>query len=100
MNQAEKIAAIAAITQVFKFYGIPSKWCPLIAVAVGVLIQYSEQPDSKGILDGILLGAMVTGSYNVLKGSAQTVLKIPKTETVSVQESDINLLEADDDRGV
>ena len=100
MNQAEKIAAIAAITQIFKFYGIPSKWCPISALAVGALIQYSEQPDSKGILDGILLGAMVTGSYNVLKGSAQTVLKIPKTEPQTSDTPDISTLEAEDDRGV
>ena len=93
MHKAERIAAIAAITQVFKYYGAPSKWCPLIAIALGAILEYGERPDANGILDGILLGAIVTGSYGMVKGAGQMTLG-------RSQAKDLSILEADDDRGV
>jgi len=93
MDKAQKIAAIAAITQVFKYYGAPSKWCPMIAIALGAILEYGERPNANGLLDGILLGAVVTGSYGMVKGAGQTVLgKNPATDLVG--------LEPEDDRGV
>lgn len=118
MNQAEKITAIIAITQVIKFYGIPSKFLPAIAVGIGILLQYSEDPTSKGVIDGIILGAMTTGSYGVVKGAAQyaiessaknpnTKITYPtwiKTDTDNQNlfelKEKINQLEPDDYRGV
>lgn len=93
MDKAEKIAAIAAITQVFKYYGAPSKWCPAIAIVLGAILEYGERPNANGILDGIILGAIVTGSYGMVKGAAQTTL----SRFVS---NDLSAMEADDDRGV
>ena len=93
MNKAEKIAAIAAITQLFKYYGAPSKWCPMIAIALGAIMEYSDNPTSKGILDGVITGAMVTGAYGMLKGAGEAALKIPTSNTLSA-------LEPEDDRGV
>jgi hypothetical protein len=93
MDKAERVAAIAAITQIFKYYGAPSKWCPMIAIALGAIMEYSENPTAKGILDGAIVGAMVTGAYGMLKGAGQTVLaKSPS--------ADPSALEPDDDRGV
>ncbi len=92
MNKPEAIAAIVAITQLFKENGFPHKWCPFVAILLGALLGYSEQPNSKGIVDGIILGATVTGGYAVVKGTAQEGMKPRKTS--------INMLEHDEDRGV
>lgn len=103
MDKAERIAAIAAITQIFKYYGAPSKWCPMIAIALGALMEYADNPTAKGVLDGIVVGAMVTGSYGVIKsaatsftnngGSAQAAVAKPSIQNFSS-------MEAEDDRGI
>jgi hypothetical protein len=93
MSQVEKIVAIAAITQLFKYYGAPSDWCPAIAIVVGIILEYGERPTPNGILDGLILGAIVAGGFGMIKDAAQMILNRPKTE-------DISELEADDDRGV
>ena len=92
-SKPETIAAIVAITQVFKYYGVPSKFCPIVAIGFGAAFGYADNPTSQGIIDGVILGAMTTGSYGVLKGSAQAVLKPLKKEPVQY-------LEPDDDRRV
>ncbi len=77
MSKPEKIAAIVAIVQLFKYYGTPHKLLPVFAVLMGVALEYSDNPSSQGILDGLVMGAMTTGSYGVLKGASQTILKRP-----------------------
>lgn len=91
MDKAEKVAAVVAITQIFKYYGMPSKFCPAIAILLGSVFQYTENPTANGIIEGVVLGAVATGGYGVVKGSAQTVLKIPKKEAVDP-------IDLDDDR--
>lgn len=94
MDKAEKIAAIVAITQIIKYYGVPSKFLPVFAILLGAILEYSDVQNAQGVLNGMVLGAMTTGSYGVLKGSAQSVLKIPKKDDmVSIDD-----LEADDYR--
>lgn len=93
MNKPEAIAAIVAITQVFKYYGVPSKFCPIVAMGFGAAFGYADNPTAQGIIDGVILGAMTTGGYGVVKGSAQSVFRIPKKTSISI-------LEPDDDRGV
>jgi len=93
MDKAQKIVAIAAITQLFKYYGAPSGWCPPIAIVVGVILEYGERPNASGILDGLILGAIVTGFYGMVKGAAQIIFNRSKLD-------DFSELEADDDRGV
>ena len=93
MTKPETIAAIVAITQVFKYYGVPSKFCPIVAMGFGAAFGYADNPTAQGIIDGVVLGAMTTGSYGVLKGSAQAVLKPLKKQPTQY-------LEPDDDRRV
>lgn len=93
MNKPETIASIVAITQVFKYYGVPSNFCPIIAMGFGAAFGYADNPTAQGIIDGVVLGAMTTGGYGVVKGSAQSILKIPEKTSVGT-------LEPDDDRGV
>lgn len=93
-SKAEKIAAIVAITQIIKYYGVPSKFLPVFAILLGAILEYSDVQTSQGILNGMVLGAMTTGSYGVVKGSAQSVLKIPKKGGVA----SIDDLEPDDFR--
>ncbi len=93
MNKPETIASIAAITQVFKYYGVPSKFCPIVAIGFGAAFGYADNPTAQGIIDGVVLGAMTTGGYGVIKGAAQSVLRLPK-------KTPIDTLEPDDYRGV
>ena len=94
METNEKIIAIIGITEAIKQYGIPSAFCPTIAIVVGALLTYAEKPNPQGILEGILLGATVTGGYAVTKRVGQGALA-PFTK-----KPDYGNLEADDYRGV
>ena len=94
METNEKIIAIVGITEAIKQYGIPSQFCPTIAIIVGALLQYAENPTSQGVLEGIILGATVTGGYAVTKRVGQGVLS-PLTKKPNYSN-----LEADDYRGV
>ncbi len=74
MNKPEKITAIVAIVQIFKYYGTPSKLLPVFAIIIGAILEHSENPTPQGILDGIITGALATGSYGVIKGSYKTIV--------------------------
>ena len=93
MNKTEKIAAIVAITQLFKENGLPSRWCPLVAIILGALFEYAENQTAQGIVNGVILGATVTGGYAVVKGTAQGAVK-------SAKKTPVETLEHDDYRGV
>jgi len=93
MTLDQKIVAVVGITEAIKQYGVPSKFCPTIAIIVGVLLNYAERPTSDSILEGIVVGATVTGSYAVAKKSGQGILGSFKSPTSGQ-------LEADDYRGV
>ena len=94
METNEKIIAIVGITEAIKQYGIPTQFCPTLAIILGALFGYAEKPNSQGIFEGIILGATVTGGYAVTKRVGQGVLSpfTDKTET--------SKLEPDDYRGV
>ena len=93
MNKAEKVAAILAITQVFKYYGAPSPLLPFVAMGLGAMFKYIEYPTPNGIMEGIILGAVTTGGFSLIKSAFQSVFRL--------QKKDPNYdLEADDDRGV
>jgi len=94
METNEKIIAIVGITEAIKQYGIPSQFCPTIAIIIGALLQYAEKPNSQGILEGIILGATVTGGYAVTKRVGRGALA-PFSKKI-----DYRTLEPDDDRGV
>ena len=90
----EKIIAIVGITEAIKQYGIPGEYCPSVAIIVGALFGYAERPDAQGILEGVVLGATVTGGYAVTKRVGKGAL------TPFAKKPDYSRLEADDDRGL
>ena len=94
METSEKIIAIVGITEAIKQYGIPSQFCPTIAIVIGALLSYAEKPNSQGILEGIILGATVTGGYAVTKRVGAGVIS-PFSKKPSYSS-----LEPDDYRGV
>ncbi len=106
MIRPEKITAIVAIVQISKYYGVPSKFLPVLALILGAVLEYSENPTSQGILDGIILGAITTGSYGVIKGSARGILgtstnvEVRKSKITNNKSENIADLEPDDYRGV
>ena len=93
MNLAEKIIAIIGITQIFKFYGSPSGLLPLVAMGLGAMFQYIEYPAVNGILEGIILGASVSGGFYIVKSVGKSIFG-------TKQNTPFSDLEADDDRGV
>jgi len=94
METNGKIIAIVGITEAIKQYGIPSQFCPTIAIIIGALLGYAEKPNSQGILEGIILGATVTGGYAVTKRVGQGVIS-PFTK-----KPNYGNLEPDDYRGI
>lgn len=93
---AEKITAIVATTQLFKFYGAPSKSLPIISIALGIILEYAENPTAQGVLRGVVIGAMTTGGYGVIKNAAIYTME-PKSRKIT---QNIFELEHDEDRGV
>ena len=96
MSKPEIVAAIIAITQVFKNYGVPTKFLPFIAIALGALFGYSQKQNSQGIIDGVILGAMATGGYAVVKDTGEEMISQAKKKPALP----IETLEHDQDRGV
>ena len=94
METNEKIIAIVGITEAVKQYGLPSAFCPTLAIIIGALLGYSEKPDAQGIIEGIILGTTVTGGYAVTKRVGRGILSPFSKKT------DYSDLEADDYRGV
>lgn len=99
MNQ--KIIAIVGITEAIKQYGIPTQFCPTISIVIGALLSYAEKPNSQGILEGIILGATVTGGYAVTKRVGRGVIEpFKKTSKKTDYTDDLAMLEPDDYRGI
>ena len=94
METNEKIIAIVGITEAIKQYGVPGEYCPSIAIIVGALLGYAEKPNSEGILEGVILGATVTGGYAVTKREGKGAL------SPFNKRPDYSTAEADDYRGV
>lgn len=94
-NNAEKIAAIVALVQMVKYYGVPHNFLPVFAMFVGGALGFVEDPTAQGIINGIFMGAVATGGYGIVKNSAQVVLKKAPNETLNPSEA-----EHDDYRGV
>ena len=93
MNLAEKVIAIIALTQIFKFFGTPSSVLPFISMIMGAAVGFLGKPNINGILEGIFLGAVCTGGYGIIKNAAESLFSRTKKNPYSD-------LEADDDRGV
>lgn len=94
MDRNEKVIAIAGITEAIKQYGVPAQFCPTIAIIIGGLIGFAEKNSSEGILEGVMLGAIVTGGYSLTKRVGSEIIKPLNKQPDYVR------LEADDDRGV
>lgn len=105
MERSEKVIAIIGLTEAIKQYGLPSPFAPTVAIIIGVLISYAEQPNAQGVLEGLLLGGTVTGGYAITKRAGQGLIS-PFTQKSSTSKNtdpepiDYSTLEADDDRGV
>lgn len=88
---AYKIAVIIGAVQIFKYYGTPGKLLPVFAVIIGAVLEHTYHPSPQGILDGVILGAMVTGCFMVVKAAGLAVLGLrkKKSEDISDLEDDL-----------
>ena len=88
---AYKIAVIIGVVQIFKYYGTPGKLLPVFAIIFGAAIEHTYHPTPQGILDGVILGAMVAGCFMVVKEAAVAVLGLrgKRTDDTSDLEDDL-----------
>lgn len=63
------IAAVVGITEAAKRSGMPSKWAPLLSIALGVgaSLAFNEGDMAKLVVDGIILGLSSAGLYSGTK---------------------------------
>ncbi|MBN2087528.1 hypothetical protein JW758_04210 [Candidatus Peregrinibacteria bacterium] len=111
MTDEYKIALIIGVTEAIKQYGVPSQFCPTVAIIIGALIGFGESPNADGILKGMVYGTFATGGYAVVKRAGSGILSTTKkpdttssnTATPNLNNSNTtntNNLEPDDYRGV
>jgi len=69
METVELAAFVAGITEVIKSLGVPSKFCPLIAILVGgvanVCLVGNYEPET--VVYGLSIGLVTTGLHKVVK---------------------------------
>lgn len=60
-------AVVIGLVQVFKGLGLPAKWCPLAAIACGVLATLGLslfEANFSVIMTGIIIGLTAVGLYS------------------------------------
>ena len=64
-------AIIVGVIEVFKKLGLPHRWCPLIALILGILVGvfYVGEDVKEGILIGISIGLSSCGLYSGVKNT-------------------------------
>lgn len=70
------IGVITGLNQVFKGLGLKPKYCPLVAVVLGVVAGcFYVSPDNVliGILEGLKLGLASVGLFSGTKNTIQAV---------------------------
>ncbi|MCF7846782.1 MAG: holin [Candidatus Gracilibacteria bacterium] len=69
MTEVELSALVVGITEIVKKFGLPSRWCPVFAVVLGLILScgdtwyHGEANWYHAILRGILVGVATTGTY-------------------------------------
>ena len=73
MNKTDKIAVIVGMTEAIKQFGVPSKFCPMLAILIGAILEYAQDPTTQALIQGAMLGATITGGYAVVKRAGNAV---------------------------
>ncbi|WP_215507592.1 phage holin family protein [Peptoniphilus sp. EMRHCC_23] len=57
-------SAVVGLTQAFKIAGIPSKYCPTLAVIIGMIMQLALAGlSAENAITGIVIGLSAVGLY-------------------------------------
>ena len=66
------IAVVLGLVEVVKRIGLPSRFCPLLAVVIGVLASFISPSGSIGltIMVGVIYGLSASGFYSGVKNTA------------------------------
>jgi len=69
------IALIIGLTEVVKRLGLNTKWCPLLAVALGIglnfLVKFIGGAGSELLIGGIVAGLTAVGLYSGVKNTLE-----------------------------
>ena len=73
------VAVVVGLTEVIKRIGLPTKWCPLLALAFGVGLNLLANATHlvlwENIIEGILIGLSSQGLYDTIKKPVNFVVK-------------------------
>jgi len=81
LNEAELGAAVLGLTEIVKNFGLPRKWVPVFAIALGVAISMIDAYRSGAndwfvaVVRGIVVGATTTGLYAAGKSFVRSAKK-------------------------
>ena len=75
MEIAILVAIVVGLTEVIKKTGMPTKYLPFVALVIGVLLGYGTD-GTDGILNGIIMGLVASGSYDVGKFAVKRIKKV------------------------
>lgn len=57
-------SAVVGLTQAFKIAGVPSKYCPTLAVIIGMIMQLALAGlSAENAITGIVIGLSAVGMY-------------------------------------
>lgn len=65
MNEVQIVAMIVAMTELSKEH-IPSKYAPVVAIALGIIFGLYLDPSLEGGVKGLALGLGTTGVYKAV----------------------------------
>lgn len=75
--------AIVGVVEQAKAVGMPTKWCPLVSMVLGIVggvvigLAYGSQNLAQDALLGFGIGSAATGSYGLISAASPTVT-VPK----------------------
>lgn len=77
MNPVSLAALVAGIVYVAQYYGLPSRWLPLLAIALAVVLRSVDHffPDllQNYVVDGVTIGVTLTGGVGIVKDTAEKI---------------------------
>jgi len=68
------IPVIIALVELFKRAGVPNRWLPLLALALGIVagfVYLAPGDPAKSVLVGIVMGLSAVGLFSGVKNTAE-----------------------------
>ena len=70
LANAALVPVVLALTQIIKKLGVPSKWAPVVSIALGLVVVWLTNGQNPAILAGLLVGLSASGLWSGSKSVA------------------------------